>query len=285
MKKNDALLPLTQNTPVESESPEELFALLRERAERYTMGDSTSIPVETARRLTESIVYCADLNRRFPDPGAPADAPLSKRWRAGVSKAKRLAARAKLLMHQARRMPPPVQNIACKDTLDALPAFFRSYDADFFAHEIPCSFDYPLCHPVTDTLLGAEYIAEYLRRLLTESQFLRAFPEDALRALYKRYYDDCDGLLVNLYLPAAEMAILCALAERPVRSLSLDADGYAAAGRVIAQTDEKAARATLLTASERVLGEINVAGAMHAEYMRLTALDLMTRLRAAAQRT
>jgi hypothetical protein len=248
------------------------------------MGDSTSVPADTARRLLESIAYCADLNRRFPIEGIPVDAPLRTRWQAGVRQAEKLCARANLLLHQARRMPPPVTNIAYRDTFAALPSFFRAYDAAFFAHEIPCSFDYPLCDPVPCTLFGAEYMLAFLRRLLAESVFLRAFSEDALRALYRRYYVDYEDLLVNLCLPAAEMALLCALAGEPVRTLALDARGYAAAGRIIARADAEAARAELSAAADRVLHELNFGGAMQRAYLDRTAQDLLTRLRATSLR-
>ena len=225
MTRNDVLPAVLPDIAAYAEAPEEIFALLQDRIQRYTMGDSTSVPVDTARRLLESIAYCTELNRRFPEQGIPPDAPISTRWRAGVKQAKRIAARANMLLHQAQRMQPPVTNTAYRDTIAALPAFFRAYDADFFAQEIPCSFDYPLCDPVPDALLGAEYIAEYLRRILTESRLLRAFAPEALRALYARYYVDYEDLLVNLCLPVAEMALLCALAGRSVRALALDEKG------------------------------------------------------------
>ncbi|MEZ4628058.1 MAG: DUF6179 domain-containing protein [Eubacteriales bacterium] len=127
----------------------------------------------------------------------------------------------KLLLLQAQRTSPPLTNTAYCDTMTALPAFFAGYDADFFAQEIPCSFDYPLCQPVSDALLGAEYIKDFLRRLLAENTLLRAFAPETLLALYEKYYIDYADLLVNLYLPAAEMAVLCALSAAPVCALSL----------------------------------------------------------------
>jgi hypothetical protein len=45
------LLALMPETPSFGENPESLYLLLEERIRRYTMGDSTSVPVDTARRL------------------------------------------------------------------------------------------------------------------------------------------------------------------------------------------------------------------------------------------
>lgn len=263
-----------------AESPEALYALLAERISRYTMGDSTSVPLETAQRLLEGIAYCAALHRKSGSSGVPKDAPLSERYRAGVAEAKRLARRAKLLLGQARRWQPPVVNIGFRETLAALPGFFRQYDAEFFAQEIPCSIDYPLCHPVSDSLLGVEYLLDYLKRWLAESAFLRAFSSETLTALYERYYGDYNDLLVNLYLPAAEMAVLCALAEQPVRELALSRAELDAVQRRL-QNEEETARIETLAAADRALAEINVAGAFEREYLRDTALDFLIRIRAA----
>ena len=152
-----------------------ILTLLRERTARYTMGDSTSVPVDTARRLLEGILYCLALAERGSGPDTDSPLPTEQRRLAGAEQAKKLARRAKFLHKEATRMQPPVVNRAFRDTLSALPAFFRAYNPDFFAQEIPCSFDYPLCQPVPDSLAGVEYILDYLRRWIIESSFSARF--------------------------------------------------------------------------------------------------------------
>ncbi|MEA4914403.1 MAG: DUF6179 domain-containing protein [Christensenella sp.] len=277
---SNGLLPLMPDEPVATEQPEALYLLLEDRIRRYTMGDSTSIPADTARRLLESILYCLELNRRFPAPDVTRESPLKERWQAGVHQAKRIAARAKLLLRQAQRTPPPLTNTTYCDTLAALPAFFSGYDADFFAQEIPCSFDYPLCQPVLDSLLGAEYILDYLRRLLAENTLLRAFSKESLRALYERYYIDYVDLLVNLSLPVAEMATLCVLADRPVRELALSQAELADVGAGLARVSEQEARTEMERAADRALEELHQSGAYPVKLMHQTTADLLTRMRA-----
>lgn len=278
MTTNEIAFPFLPECKV-SEPPEELMALLCERIARYTMGDSTSVPVETARRLLEGIVCCVELNRKRPAAAVVADAPLRVGWEAGVQEAKRLAKRAKLLLKEAERMQPPVTNRGFRDSLAAMREFFRAYDPDFFAQELPCSLDYPLCHPVSDALSGVEYLLDYLRRWLTESYFLRAFAPDALVSMYERYYGDYDDLLVNLYLPVSEMAALCALARKPVSALALSAEELADAGKLLRQK-ESASREALLLAAGSALEEIHIGGAAAQGYMHETALDFLVRFRA-----
>ena len=245
------------------------------------MGDSTSLPIDTAQRLLGSILYCLDLSRRFPSQDTGSDAPIRARWQAGVCEAKRIQKRAKLLLLQAKRTQPPLVNTAYCDTLDALPAFFAAYDVDFFAQEIPCSFDYPLCHPIDEALLGAEYLKAFLRRLLSENMFLRAFSQETLGALYARYYIDYSDLLVNLYLPAAEMATLCALAGEPVVALSLSQAEFSRLGLLLASAAEKEAVQLMENAADRALLSLGLSGDFLRAYLRLTARDLLVRLRAA----
>ncbi|MEZ4628059.1 MAG: DUF6179 domain-containing protein [Eubacteriales bacterium] len=87
------LIVLIPETRSYSENPESLFLLLEERIRRYTMGDSTSVPVDTARRLLESILYCLELERRVRKPNQAED-NIKSRWQKGVDEAKRIAKRA-----------------------------------------------------------------------------------------------------------------------------------------------------------------------------------------------
>lgn len=282
MTTNEALCAIDPEVGLQTELPDELYMVLRERIARYTMGDSSSVPVDTARRLLEGILYCADLCRRIPPDDLASNASLSSREKAGADTAKRLARRARLLLYEARRKQPPLTNRTFRETLSALPSFFRAYDADYFPQEIPCSFDYPLCHPISESLLGVEYLLDYLRHWLLESVFLRAFSAEALESLYKRYYIDYEDLLVNLFLPVAEMATLCALVNAPVRSLTLSPTEYEAASQLVLQADASTAETTILAAAEGVLLQLGINSAPLKDELRLTARDLLIRLRSAS---
>lgn len=275
---------LTVVSPIPSgrlgeEHEEELLALLAERTGRYTMGDSTSVRAETAVRLLNGILFCLELEKR-PADASTRGAPTRERFFAGVREAQRLQRRAALLYAQAKRWEPSVVNLAYSETLDALAEFFRRYDPDFFAQDIPCAIDYPLCQPVSERLAGVEYMLDYLRRWLTESAFLRALDAGLLRALYEGYYGDYNDLLVNLYLPAAEAATLCALADQPVRKLLLSTVERENAARLIWSEDGIAAQSAVLTAARRVCEELGQGGGFARTYAEQTALDLFVRLRA-----
>jgi len=54
------------------------------------------------------------------------------------------------------------------------------------AHQVPCIFDYPLRHPVPETLLGVDYINEHLGRLLVEFDFLGRFESRTCMGVLER---------------------------------------------------------------------------------------------------
>ena len=117
MTTNDELALMLPENVAGAFSLEELFALLRERIARYTMGDHTSVPLDTAHRLLEGILYCVDLSRRIPARELPPDASLEDRLKVGSAAAKKLAQRAKLLLYEAQRKQPPVTNRTFQETL------------------------------------------------------------------------------------------------------------------------------------------------------------------------
>lgn len=256
----------------------ELLALLAERTSRYTMGDSTSIRLETAERLAGGVLYCVELAQKA-HPGL-AERTLKAQCEAGILEAERQKRHGRMLLKQAESIRPPVENIGFRDTLLALPAFFRAYDTAFFAQEIPCDIDYPLCHPVSESLQGAAYVCEYLRRLNVETAFLRRFPAPMLSLVYERIYLNDGGLLVNLYAPVAEAALGRVLAEKAAFNLLTDASDRARIWKKMNGMPESEAMDALPQAAKRVCRELNIHGALERDYLLQTSLALLPRLRA-----
>lgn len=259
---------------------EEFVVLLASRTNRYTMGDSSSVRIETVERLARGALYCVDLHIRLSPGGEPGAQSVRSLFEAGVKDAQRLARHGMLLLKQAESIRPPVENIGFRDTLLALPAFFRAYDTAFFAQEIPCDIDYPLCHPVSEAMLGVEYVSEYIRRLLVESAFLRLFPASLLTLVYERSFGGDGGLLVNLYAPVAEAALGRALADKAAFNLLTDASDRALIWKKTNGVPESEAMDALKQAAKSVCRELNIHGVLERDYLLQTSLALLPRLRA-----
>lgn len=281
---NDGFLPdavLARPDPAEKAAfTEEAYALLARRILRYTMGDSDSVPVETGEELFRGILYLADLHLRTHPEQSRAHLSVEALFTGGMEDAKRLTARAKLLWRQAKAAPQPVDNMACRDTIDGMSDFFRRYDVAFFAHQIPCSIDYPLARPVPEATLGVEYILAYLRQFLTETAFLRRYPAGDVAGLLSAYCGDYEGLLVNLYTPVAEAAIGRALAGLPVRMLGVDGTARKRIEDRFAACKDEEAAALLQAAAESVYRELSLSGESQRTLLSHVAGELLPRIRA-----
>ena len=89
------------------------------------------------------------------------------------------------------------------DTLKSISRSFDLYDPVLSAHVVPCDIDYQLALPVPDSLLGIDYVHEYLRRLSIENSLLVRIEPGALTSLLDSWMPDWRDLVANLYEPVA----------------------------------------------------------------------------------
>lgn len=192
---------------------EKLWKLLSRRALLHTMGESTSLPEETAEELLRGVLYliAAYQKEKGISLRALADMDLEQVCDDALPVIRRQVLRCKRLYKTARLKMPPVDNRSLSDTVTGIGQFFRQYDCRMFAHQIPCDIDYQLCCPLPDGLLGADYLSQYLQRLLTESRFLRLFEKERLHRLLSAALPDYRGLHINLFEPVLAAALALTL--------------------------------------------------------------------------
>lgn len=218
-------LPLTQDETLALQA--RLWRLLARQAELYTMGESTSVPVETAEALLASIRFSLELYAR--ESGLPPQALLAgdaeALLRAAEETVRRQMARTRLLYERACRCRFREENCSLDDTLTGIAVFFRAYDPKYFAAELPCDIDYQLCRPVPEELRGVAYLRRYLETLVGEDSFLRRFAPGAVRRVLGAAAPDHKELLVNLYEPVATAALGLTMVEGELFGLDLTAAG------------------------------------------------------------
>lgn len=197
-----------------------LWQLLAERMERYTMGESSSVPLETAEELSRSLVFSVSKALRAGAPPDTADGQTLLRlaW----AEIERDIADGKNLLHRVDETLPGVPNHALADTLRELALFFKRYDFRFFAHRLPCSIDYQLLIPVSEQLEGIDYINAYLRRLLTELAVLHAVGSNAADPLLSRVSPHAAEELMGLLEPVLDGALGKALLCLPFDTLCME---------------------------------------------------------------
>ena len=196
--------PLTDGE--QRELMEKLFALTARQAELYTAGDSSSLPVETARELYASIRLCL----RLDEPGRAKEllrGDIDEAYDQGLDALQHKIEYGKHLWLAVCEHMPEVENTSLSDTLKGIGGFWAHYDFRFFAHQIPCDIDYHLSVPLPETLSGIDYINRYLESLAAENDLLLRFPKDAEAGVLRAYCPDPRGQLINLYEPIASNAL------------------------------------------------------------------------------
>ncbi len=268
-------------------TPEELAAfeqrfmrLLERRTAIYTMGDSTSVPKHVAVDLLRSVSFVLGIDPERPEiPVELLGVDLEDEYRRRLGVIERKVAATGELWHEVVATMPAIPSVALQDTLAEIGNFPRVYDFRSMAHEIPLTFDYPLCHPVDESLQGVEYIHEYLRRLLIEAEFLRHFERDVCIRVLERTSPDYAELLVNLYEPVATNALGRALLGADPRPLRITAEDRAELARRLGPLGDAERARALREAASAVCGALGIEDPAARDYLRELVPELLPRVR------
>lgn len=204
------------------------LALLAHKTERYTNGESSSVRIEIAEGLMQSILFTVGLSlKAFP---CPDDAVMQLKmqsletlYNAGRKVIDQKIKSAKRLHHLVSGNLMHVKNRTYHETLvDGIAGFFKIYNADFFADDIPITCDYPLCTPLPD-YAGIEFIDHYLRAIYYENRFCNLFPDDAITDLLYGFDKNYNALIFNIFQQILTSATGCILAKTDLRTLSVSA--------------------------------------------------------------
>ena len=174
---------------------EMLWSLAQKQAAKYTAGERSSISLETMRELMRSMLMAIDA------AGVTAGQSPEDALRRGTEILRQRTEAARELWQSVCLDPPEVRSRAYNDTLRSIGGFFKKYDVRYMAHLIPCGIDYQLCAPVPESLMGVDYILEYLRRISRENRILDRFAPDTVRRLLGAVSPDWPELISNLCEP------------------------------------------------------------------------------------
>lgn len=260
---------------------EKLYRLLAKRAHRFSLGENTSLPEETAEEMLRSIRYV--LMQQNPTPLALANGNLDTIWNEGIACIEQKKKQAERLIAMAVETFPPLENRSLRETLQSISVFPKKYDYRYFAHQAPCDIDYQLCRPVPETLLGVDYINTYLRRIIIENDFLRRFSSEKLQEFFRRTNPEYEELILNLYEPVAAEAIGSILAGEPGEMLFLSPEGRQHIAEKFRLCHREEMRSALAEAAAHLARQLGLSPTA-AEYLHGAALDLSPRILAALHR-
>ncbi|MDF2905280.1 MAG: hypothetical protein K0R34_601 [Herbinix sp.] len=203
-----------------------LLELMAKEVERYTNGESSSVPIEKAQDLLQSITYLIGAYlKTVPDMQTKLELlkkePMSVLFYSGLDVVARIKKEAQERMQLLQKSDRGPDNIAYHDTLfQGLPEFFHDYNMEYGAHELPGCIDYPLLYPLED-YQGVELIAYYLQRLTIENNILRCYPMSSINRLLHSFDKDADQLLINILELVLINSLGCVLLSKPTEGISI----------------------------------------------------------------
>lgn len=203
------------------------ISLLAYKSERYTMGDSSSIRVETAESIMKSNLYTIGLYlKSLSDADSAVDELKSEKISELYEKGRKLVSSrlqlAKNLYTMVQNNKLDTKNHSYNSTLSekGIGTFFKLYNIDYEAHDFPANIDYQLCNPVND-LAGVEFIQKYLENLYFENEFCMNFASKNIQHLLYGYDKNYPDLLINIFEQVLTAALGCYLAGRDIRGLNI----------------------------------------------------------------
>ena len=260
-----------------------LLELLLAQAQRYTQGESTSLPRETMDELLASLCYTLGID---PKKGDRALLPLAlgdphERYAEALDRLRKKADCARVLAGQLCLNAPALDCIALHSTLRSIVAGLNGYDPRFFAHRVPGDIDYQLLRPVPERVQGVDYILAYLTRLDAELRFLSRLPLHRVLALLDGFSPEWRELVANLYAPVATNALGLALLGGDPRRLHI---GNAQRDELLGMLGNRPAEVIeerLFAASRTVCRVLDLQDESDAALLLSLALDLAPRVHAA----
>lgn len=185
----------------------EIMQLLSENILLFTKENSSSVKTETAESLLSSILYCLNFYLLgFNDAQKCLDVlkteHIKKIYENSTAFIKDEINASKELFKLIKANKISTELIAYNDTIDGLNEFFYSYNAEFSAHEAPCSIDYPLCFEIID-LQGVMYMKSYLKSIYLENEFCSLFNDSEINNMLTSYGNlykfDYKDMLINIF--------------------------------------------------------------------------------------
>lgn len=261
-----------------------LLGLLAKQTEKYTMGESSSITVDTAQELMASLWYTLTLatEEAHTTYNSLLTEDLSEVLKQGQRVLQGKLMQTKHLWEVVCHTAPEVQNAYYLDTLRGIGDYLKHYDFVFFAHQRPPCIDYPLMMPVSESLQGITYTKQYLKHLLTENLIFRAFDQKAVLAILQMVAPDYQEHYLNLCEQPLTNAIGLSLLGKDGRALQVGHDEQLQLEAKLQYVKNKRLQNLLDEAVLVFCKALNVRDAWTKDYLCFCADTLRPRLKAAA---
>lgn len=287
MEENNLYLGFLNKNDLENASSEDkeiiqikLWTLLGKVTQRYTMNDSSSVPIEVAEELLKSI--CFLLNKSMEDSKSKIkllkDEELEEVWKNSWKGVEEDIAKSKDLLEMVINTSICIENISYDDTVLEIARGLKFYDYRFLAHEVPCSIDYQLSNPVSEKLQGIDFINEYLKRLLFENEFCNNFDKAKIIELLKSYCEDYKELLINIFEPVFTNIIGLEVLGSDIYKIEIEDVERKVLLFIFNKMDKSEIKKEIITACNSICNKLKISKEDEIKYMKETALNLLPRI-------
>lgn len=262
--------------------------LLAKQTERYTSGESSSVKIETAQGILQSIFYSIGIYlKSFPDADMSIatlkQKPLVELYQQGKKLIGIQLNSAKQLLYAIQNDHIVTDNCAYNDTIQhGIPIFFSAYDIDFAAHDTPASIDYPLSNDKM-ALGGIEYIFSYLQKLILENHFCKNFTSSTIHCLLRGYDEHYQDLLINIFELVLTNAVGSVLAHKNAIQLNIEPLDIQYLQQKLVNLSIYDLETLLQDAATQLCKQLNISDRLLIQHIAATVMDLSARLKNALE--
>ena len=260
------------------------ISLLAYKSEKYNLGESSSIRIETAESIMKSILYTIGLYlKTIPDPDNAAvelkTVKIPELYERGRKLVNTKFQEAKHLYNMIQKNKLVTQNNSYNSTLsdNGIGIFFKSYNIEYEAHDFPASIDYQLCNPVND-LAGIEFIQKYLENLYIENEFCRNFEAENIHQLLYGYDKNYPELLINIFEQVLTAALGCSLADCNIRELNISRADIQCLYEKLRKYDHDTLMLTINKATNYIYKDLNVTNPLIRGYIGKSLPKIVTNI-------
>ena len=193
--------------PINPLSPEEqqkimgqMYLLMGKQVQSYHkhrhMGKNSSVPIELAQDLMESITYTINLVG-----GVYTNRNIEEALKLGQEILESRLTKAKSMLELVNATAPQWQTECRWEALRYLRHYLEQYDHLHLAHKGPDDLFYPILISPPEGIRGIDSCIFYLNILWIENQIMAGVPDDALEQFWDRLpaatLNQCEHLLIN----------------------------------------------------------------------------------------
>lgn len=204
----------------------DLLLILAEQTDKWSRGESSSIPTEKAQDIMTSILFVIGMQlKSYQTPEQAIDMlksePLKALFENGLKLVQRKMAISRHLQKRILDHLLNTPNVYYRSTIaDGINGFFKLYRPQFAAHEIHITADYPVFMGRPE-LEGIEFIEKYLRCIQAENAFCVCFAPQDIHHLLCGLTQDYRSVPLNIFEPVLLSALGLIIQGRSPKRLDL----------------------------------------------------------------